>query len=488
MKSTFGILVFVLVSALCPAQSVEWGNQEKVRSRVKYTQVLGENSSGVFVARSRTSDFRDGLLIEKYKSNLAPEISKDLPQPDASWLERVIVVESGLLQFASAKNGTTGRYELLLTSFDNVLNPSATSAMLSADAEISGQDRKFTIRSSGDKKIFSVVYLSRGSDKSRSVLHVHGFDASLAQKFARKFPLDGSADDISLLGMECDNSGNVFVLLTIRKERSGKKNPSVNSFFLYAYYPRTDNMLEYDIGKDSLFVNEAALAVNNYSKTVNVAGFYSHRNDNRCNGHFMYRLDIAGNGMVVKQFTDFDDAFVGKVLGTVKNESNISLSDLRIRKLVPNSDGGCTVISEKYYETRQAYTSNVNGFPHTTYNTVYNYDEIVLLAYKGDGSLRFSDFVKKNHSSIGDGGYFSSFVTLLGNDKIALIYNLDVSTDSDILLFTINSKGVTDTRVLIKSMSYYVTIMPPESKQVTGNSAIITALKDRRFCLMRLTL
>jgi hypothetical protein len=41
--------------------------------------------------------------------------------------------------------------------------------------------------------------------------------------------------------------------------------------------------------------------------------------------------------------------------------------------------------------------------------------------------------------------------------------------------------------VLIKSVSYYVSLMPPGSRQVTANTAIITALKDRRFCLMRLT-
>ena len=111
-----------------------------------------------------------------------------------------------------------------------------------------------------------------------------------------------------------------------------------------------------------------------------------------------------------------------------------------------------------------------------------------MLARNGDGTLRFRDFVKKNHSSVSDGGYYSSFVTILNNDKISLVYNDDVNSDSDIMLANINSKGVVDSKVLIKSMSYYVTIMPAESRQVTASSAIITTLKDRRFCLMRLTL
>ena len=86
-----------------------------------------------------------------------------------------------------------------------------------------------------------------------------------------------------------------------------------------------------------------------------------------------------------------------------------------------------------------------------------------------------------------DGGYYSSFVTLLANDKIGIIYNADVVNDGDVMLTTISNKGVFEQKVLIKSMSYYATIMPFESRQVSGNSAIISTLKDRRFCLMRLT-
>ena len=108
------------------------------------------------------------------------------------------------------------------------------------------------------------------------------------------------------------------------------------------------------------------------------------------------------------------------------NERSPKLTDLYIRKLVANSDGGCTIIAEKYYETKQSYTYTVNGFPQTNFRTIYNYDEIVVIAKNADGTNRFKDFIKKNQTSMTDGGYYSSFVTLLANDKIGLVYNLDV--------------------------------------------------------------
>lgn len=488
MKNFWIGLIIAMISGRAVAQTVEWSNQQKFKNKTNYSQVLGENSSGVFLVRAKSYDFREDLIIEKYKTNLALEVSKDLVQPAGSRIERAIVTESGLWEFASAKNNGTGKIDLIVTPFDNSLAPSSSITMLSVDASLIAQDRKFMIRVSGDKRYIQVLYLTYGSEKEKCVLNVHGYDVAFQQKYSRRFSLGYAADDVDLLNMECDNKGNVFALLAFPVKTGRKKDRDSRNYFLYAYYPENDNMLEYDVAKDSAYINEAALVVNNYSKTVNIAGFYSDRMDNRCTGNFFYRLDIASAEMKVKKFERFDMSFVSKVAGTMKNENELNLSDLKVRKLVANSDGGCTIIAEKYYETRQAYTYTVNGFPQTSYRTVYNYDEIIMLARNGDGTLRFRDFVKKNHSSVSDGGYYSSFVTILNNDKISLVYNDDVNSDSDIMLANINSKGVVDSKVLIKSMSYYVTIMPAESRQVTASSAIITTLKDRRFCLMRLTL
>ena len=112
---------------------------------------------------------------------------------------------------------------------------------------------------------------------------------------------------------------------------------------------------------------------------------------------------------------------------------------------------------------------------------------IVIIATDGDGKTRFKHAIKKKQSSISDGGYYSSFFTVLGNDKVGIIYNTDVSQESDVMMATISNKGELDSKVLIKSVSYYATVMPLESRQVSSNAAIITTLKDRRFCLMRLT-
>lgn len=486
MKNHWLFFCFLfLITPFAQAQVVEWGNQQKTKSKVYYTQVLGENSSGVFIARARTSEFRREIVIEKYKSNLVVDIAKDLPQPENSWVERAIVTETGLLQFSTYKNAN-GNAEMQLQLIDNSLNVISTKVLFEVDGELNNEKRML-IRHSVDKKSFAIVFITKGKDKSKSVINLYGFDGTLSQRFNRKFGLDYGAEDVFLSNMECDNDGNVFALVDFPKEGRKPRDYRPRNYFLYSYFAAKDNMLEYAIGKDSVIVNDLAIVVNNYAKVVNIAGFYSDKADNKALGSVFFKLDIKSTEIQVKKFETIDLGFSSKIAGIMQNERKPIITDLYVRKLIANSDGGCTIIAEKYYESKQTFTYNLNGFPQTSYKTVYNYDEVLIMAKNADGTTRFNNFVKKTQTSINDGGYYSSFVVMLSNDKIGIVYNQDVTNEGDVMLATISDTGELDYKVLIKAMSYFVTVMPPESRQVSAKSAIIPTSKDRRFCLMRVT-
>jgi hypothetical protein len=76
----------------------------------------------------------------------------------------------------------------------------------------------------------------------------------------------------------------------------------VRDFFLYSYYKSLDKTLEYKIDQDSLFINDIGLVVNNYNKSVSVAGFYSRENNNKVTGSFVYSIDATSTLLKSKQF------------------------------------------------------------------------------------------------------------------------------------------------------------------------------------------
>lgn len=320
------------------------------------------------------------------------------------------------------------------------------------------------------------------------MLHVYGFNDQLVQTYKKEQVLNYEVEDIFISGVETDNAGNTHLLVDYPKNVIRRsKEKAIRSFFLYSFYAGEQKPLSIELGKDSIYIYDLALVVNNYHNSLCVAGYYSkEKDDNKIAGHFQYILDLQANEVKVKSFEDFDKYFIAKVAGSMQNENAANITDLHVKRVLPRSDGGCLIVGEKYYESRQMYTYYINGIPQTQSRMVFNYDEIVVVSKNGDGTTQFRDFVKKKQSSVADAGYYSSFVLLNTNERVAFIYNSDTGEDGDIMISTVNPKGEIDTRILIKSLSYYVSIMPPESKQVSGNAVIISTLKDKRFSLLRI--
>ena len=483
------LIIFLCIARISAnAQIVEWSNQSKVKSKTTFTQIIGENSSGVFLARCHNNDFRREVILERYKSNLAMDLTSELVIPSNNVLEKIILLENNLLVFVSGRNNITGKIELSCIKLDLDFKLVGNLVFLcDVEPKLFKDNSSFYIKPCADKTKFTVVFIRTANDKTGSITAFNVFSDQLSSLNKKEISFTYDVSDVFFSSMECDNEGNIFCLIDFPKTPNKNRSSDPRNFNLYSYYSTTDKITEYEIGKDSVFINELGLTVNNFNKSVCVTGFYSYKQDNRVAGEFYYRFDIASNLLKAKCFEDLSKNFVSKIAANMQNESSPALSDLFIRKIIPRSDGGCLTIAEKYYETKQSYTYYVNGFPQTNYRIVYNFDEIVLISKNADGTTQFKDYIKKNQSSMSDAGYYLSFVTVTGNDKIGLVYNSDANNEGDVMISTISNKGVADTKVLLKALSYFVQVIPGETKQVSSNSSLICTLKDKRFSIMRLT-
>jgi hypothetical protein len=478
--SFLGLVAMLFTLRLC-AQSVEWSNQTKLKSKNSYTRVLGENGSGIFLLRSKNQEFDKEVIVEKYKSNLALDQSQELILPNGTRLLDILLFDYGLWMFTTYKNQNTGKVEVNYIKLDFSYKPQGQT-VLAFDIPIN-QLRSYDdlfVRTSADKSKIVAGYYGYSEDKKRTRIHLYAFSDQMVPSFSKDFYIESTIDDVIFTDVVSNNEGDVFCLIDFPKTKKERL------FYLFAYYQSIGKILEYNLTSDSFHINEIGLVANNFTKTVHVVGFYSHQNNNHADGEFIYTIKANTQELAQSHFQDLPKSFVTKVVGNMQNESGNSITDLYLRKIVPRSDGGCVVIAEKYYETKQTYTYYINGFPQTSYRTVYNYDEIICISKNADGSNQYVDFIKKNQSSSVDAGYYSSFVTAISNGKLGLIYNSDATNEGDVMITSITNKGVFDTRVLIKSLSYYVLIMPQESKQVSASANLICTLKDRRFALMRL--
>jgi hypothetical protein len=488
-KSThiaFILFLWALPQFLC-AQTVEWSNQQKLKTKTNYTRIFGENASGYYLMRSKNADLGSEIIIEKYKSNLALELTIELDQPQHSFIEKVIVQNDGLLIFATHRNDSLPKVDVLYWKLNNQLQRTQPiKAFVQIDAALFKNNSAIFIQPSVNKSAFCLFYTTDGIEKNKSVLNLIGFDAGANITFSKTITVSTLAENIENPLLECDNAGNTYLLVNY-PPTSDRKHKNTKNYFLYAYNKQIDKILEYEIKQDSTYISDIALVINNDAKLITVAGFYNTENNGKVLGSFMYSINTESNLLQVKNYEPFKQAFVTKVITTLLNEETNQLASLKVRKLLARSDGGITIVAEKAYETRQTYTYYANGFPQTASRVTYNFDEIIVLSQTAAGKNEFSDFIKKTQSSMNDGGYYSSFVMLNTNDKLSFIYNTTANDEGDIMISSINPIGQIDTRILIKSLSYYVQLMPPESKQINNSSTLICTLKDRRFTLMKLT-
>lgn len=480
--------IFLCVEKASP-QIVEWSNQQKVKSKTSYTRIIGQNPSGIYVMRAKNSEFTRDVILEKYKSNLALENTIELENTYNSFIEKVLLQDDGVMVISTQRNDSLNKIDLFAYKVNASLQMSKQRKLLARIDESSFKNNSdIQIQPSVSKEYTAVLYYTEGAEKNSAVMHVHGFDAAFNPLYTKTVNVPFSVDDVLVSGFDCDNDGNAFVLVDYPKEGAKKrKDKEIRDFFLYGYFKTLDKILEYPIEQDSSYINDVGLVVNNYKKSICVAGFYSDDNSNKVTGSFTYGIDAVSTLLQYKNYEPLQPAFTSKIITTMLNEAGTSLTDLYIRKLIPRSDGGCVIVAEKYYETRQTYTYYANGFPQTASHTAFNFDEIVVVSKNGDGVTQFADFIKKKQTSTNDGGFYSSFVLLNANDKLAFAYNADTNEESDVLISTINPLGQLDTKILIKALSYYVNLIPTESKQIGSNTSLICTLKDRRFTLMKLT-
>lgn len=483
----FFFLILFSQSIFCFGQIVEWGNSQKIKQKNLYSQIVGEAPSGVYVLRCKNQDFSRDVIVEKYKLNLSLEISTPAPISINGNIERALLVNNELYFFISAKNTITNNIDILVQKVEPSLKAAGLPMVIASIPSNQIIDkRKIQIKTSADKKKVVMLFISKGETAGESKLNLYAYDESMQQIFGKQFILNERSDDVFVTNFEADNSGNAFVLLDFPT-----KNPKIQvdnrDFYLYSYYPQEDKMLAYQLANEQMFVEELSLCVNNFKKTVAVAGFYSSENGSLVNGYFLERFNISKKVTEEKYAAAIDPALLAQITGGKIDKRSPELKNYYIRKLVARSDGGVLIIAEKFTRSEQRYSYYMNNMPQEGIRIAYNYDDVAIISLNKDGSIQFGDLLRKRQTSVGDGGYVSGITCIPTQDQVFILYNSELDKDGNIMARNVSYLGKAEERIAVKSSSFSVSLIPSDGKQTGPNTFIGSTIKDKQYTLIRLT-
>jgi hypothetical protein len=479
-------IIFIFLGAV-KAQTIEFGQAIKVKSKINYTQIIGSNEGGIILLRCRDNNFKKDVLIEKYNTKLSLELSKEIPLSIPAFIEKVMLINQEIYVFVSAKNNTTNKIDFLVQKLDMNLNTIGGMVfMASVDEFLLSENTKLYIKNSINKKFFTISLVGKANQNSKEVsaLYVFGFDQGLSPLYSKFFEIRYGINEIETTNSELDNEGNFSVLLDFPKNLKQKNKDSNRKFVMYVFYYNTQTMLEYDIAQSDIEIDDISFVVNNLKKQINIIGFYAEANTTDNKGYFYQTIDL--NTTKINQNILYNSE-LEKLRDKISFSKSLNLNDIYIRKVIARSDGGLFMIAEKFFLTRQSYTYYVNGFPQSNTRTVYNYNDVMLLSLAANGTIESGDIVNKEQQSVSDGGYYSGVVSTITNDAIYTIYNADVNQEGDVMMNKFDVKGESSKKILVKAINASVLIIPTDSKQIASNVILACAIRDKRFTLMRIT-
>jgi hypothetical protein len=476
IKSWFFLFLFLSKYQFASSQEILWAQTGNKDKKTNFTKVIGQNKHGVYVLKHKNSTFKNYFIIEQFDHKMHLKQSKNIKIGKAK-LEKIIVTENEVVYFT--RQFMQGYYlSLAMNSLDSNLMFTDFNSEIISNVDLPGNFDEFYIHYSDNKKRFSVCYFQEvGKYAEINIGEVN--DRKIINQ--NKVLLKATLQELKVNKFLFDNLGNFYMNYEINKIR---KSIPISRVFCMNLEKKFH--IDTVLNDQDTYINDINYTYNSVNQIVHVAGFWGKSDDQENKGYFY--LSITPNSFKFNEvkFHDFDRKLVSSIIGLKFEQKGENLSKFKIKKIINKYNGDIVVIAEKSFVATQSDVIYINGAPQTSFAKIFTNDEVLLLTINKIGELIWSEVLFKNQSSINDGGLYNSIVVMTEDDKINILYNDRLSSNSDVIQVTYNEDGTHSKKILINNEQFYALIIPAESNQVTGNSVVIPVNQNKDFTYFKL--
>jgi hypothetical protein len=331
---------------------------------------------------------------------------------------------------------------------------------------------------------FTGVLIHEYNDGSKQTLHLLLMDSANNLVGNKNFVINYSAKNFITTGYSLSNKGD-FHLIGVRtmKDKNAERKKQ-EDFVLFSAPADSSRFSEFFAGNANTDVTNASINFDNINNKIVCAGFYSDRASTTGAGVIYATIDMNNPTQMVVKANPVEVGTKIKVLGGRNRASGTELTDYPVEKIILRSDGGAVIVAEASYTNDYSY---YDYFTQSyTSRTEFHYNNIIIVSVNADASIAWLDVVNKNQESEDDGGAFSSFCPLLTSDELILIYNSDISRNSEVLGARIsNTGGQTESHV--SRATDHLLLFSRNGKQVSENEVIVPCISKKKMTLAKIT-
>lgn len=476
---------FVMASQLTYSQEFEWSNLERFRNRKSYNHILGQNSSGIFVLRSRGQDIYSKAILERYRNSLGLDYSKRLVGMKGFRYIGAHVQEQGLVVWKSKFNPEVEKLELFVQRVDNDNRlDGEEKLMLQASMKNYADEGDFSVHTNKRQSHFVLCHTEKGKGKFRKFL-IHVWDDSLNLQKQKEFILPFEEEDYNLERVEVDTLGNTFLLFSGVNPEKERETPERIGLHLFAL-AAGDSLVHHYLNLSDTYISSPLMCIDELNNQLQVSALYSLQSRERSKGVVFATFDLSSGRKLTHEFVPYTLSFAKDIIGEDGIRRDEEPENFSLKYIVPRSDGGFILFGEEFSIAQQSYTYYVNGIAQMTSRSIYNYGKLFILSLDPQGKPEWFHIINKGQSTVNDLGYYSSFTIVVGLNEIRMLFNDRVRGSGGVVEYTLNTKGELDNKMLFGNQGPYVAIAPMEAKQLDARSMLIPTAKDRKFAFVKL--
>ncbi len=496
---SFLCLLFIRINVGQNAK-VSWGPELFKPRKTDISILIGSDKNSFYCLRTISSFFSiTDYAFEKFsKSTLTLEYIKQLRMPEINGrklqFEKIFLLDSTLIVFASRYDSDQDKFSAYVEKI-NAHDGLLISAPVEIDFIVSYKKR--------NRGSFNFI-LSNDSTKIL-IAHNEPYDKYLNEKFSYKL-IDDKANTIWSAALELpyrdryvtmsnycvDNDGKVFMLASIKKEKSEReRNKPSYSYDLVSYDNKSKTLNEMQITLGDKYISDISFVITPKGNIV-AGGFYSNKNADGLAGSFYLSIDKETNKILLQGTTDLTSEFLSEFMSERRANKHKELYNYKIDHLVSQNDSGLYMVAEQFY-INVVTTCSPRGGCTTSY--YYYYNDIIVVNFNSDASVRWIKRIPKTQISTNDYGYYSSYSFVMTKDKLNFIYNdhpknltgerkypkNGVNRRMITVLSTLDSKGNLSKTLILPAKDERIYTRPKISLQLGTNQSLFYAIRKKKF-------
>lgn len=482
---------------------VEWGPSIKSPKNSHVTQIAGVDDDGFYVQRDQQKGLlslgRSSYFIERFDNNFKRVFNKELQMPgrdpNEMVLEDLMYLDGRLLMFSSYFNRKTLDHYAFASPIDK---EGVVSEELQEVDKIEAKNRRrtgnFDFVISPDSTRILVYHDEPFERREKERFNIKIFDRDLYELSTAEVVLPYDDVDAEIIEKLVDDSGKVYMLLRINKERGERIfRPRNYRFLVVLIEPSTEVIInEYDLSLGRKFISEAGMRLDENGDLI-ASGLYSERSESRAKGIFYMKLDGKSKEVIAGSTQEFDSRFIADVSGNRRVRDNRELENFRLDHIEFLDDGSTVIVAEQYFVMVTSNTTP-DGVMTNTYH--YYHNDIIVANIDVAGEIKWVAKVPKRQHTINQ-DEFSGYAFGHSKKNLFFIYNdhkrntkvkderrlkyFNNPRNAVVMLAVVNEQGEVEKTPLFSAREQKTYTVPRVSFQRSDDEIIIYGIRGRFY-------